>query len=92
MRSVHGRMTGPALVVSGPLTYLPGRECRADPKEKTMEKTYEIKPMSLEQVERRARELRAEAAHDLAVAFGRGLRRAFATLGTVFAGRKAAHA
>ena len=57
-----------------------------------MEKTYEITPMTLEQVERRARELRAEAAHDLAVAFGRGLRRAFATLGTVFAGRKAAHA
>jgi hypothetical protein len=57
-----------------------------------MDKTYEITPMTLEQVERRARELRAEAAHDMAVALGRGLRRAFGALAGLFAGRKAAQA
>ena len=57
-----------------------------------MDKTYEITPMTLEQVERRARELRAEAAHDLALAMGRGLRRAIGTLAGLFAGRKAAQA
>lgn len=57
-----------------------------------MDKTYEITPMTLEQVERRARELRAEAAHDLALAMGRGLRRAAMALTAAFAGRKAAQA
>ena len=57
-----------------------------------MDKTYEITPMTLEQVERRARELRAEAAHDLALAMVRGLRRAIGTLAGLFAGRKAAQA
>ena len=57
-----------------------------------MDKTHEITPMTLEQVERRARELRAEAAHDLALAMGRGLRRAIGTLAGLFAGRKAAQA
>lgn len=32
-------------------------------------------PMTMEQVERRARELRSEAARDLVLAIGRGLRR-----------------
>lgn len=57
-----------------------------------MHKTYEITPMTMEQVERRARALRAEAAQEMAVAMGRGLRRAAATLATVFAGRRAARA
>ena len=46
--------------------------------------------ISLEEVERRARAMRAEVARDIFVSFGRGLRR---VVSAVFgAGRKSAHA